>query len=110
MVIWGRKLINAFNETAAGHILVSSAAAAAAPAATAFFSAWPGLIDIEISTFQILAVQTLDRGTGFISGGHFDESKPFGLTTVLVFDNRRRIHLTEGFKRLSQFILGDRKR
>ena len=85
-------------------------ASPSAPATTAFFSARPCLIDIEISAFQILAVQALDRGTGFISGGHFDESKPFGLTTVLVFDNRRRIHLTEGFKRLSQFIVGDRKR
>jgi hypothetical protein len=107
---WRTELIRGSNRTVDGHDLVSPTAAASTPATAAFFSARPCLIDIEVSAFQVLAVQTLDRGTGFISGGHFDESKTFGLTTVLVFDNRRRIHLAEGFKRLSQFILGNRKR
>jgi hypothetical protein len=108
--IGGWKLIRASNRTADGHDLVSSTATASTSATTASISARPCFIDIEISAFKLMSVQAFDRGTGFISGGHFDETKPFGLTTVFVFDNRRRIDFAVGFKRLSQLIIGDRKR
>ncbi len=92
--------------TAAAPPSTTSAATSAATASTPF-GAGASLVDVELSSLQLLPVQVVDRGLGFGFGGHLDKRESSWLATVLVRYDVYGCDLSEGFKSFSQFLFGD---
>jgi hypothetical protein len=63
------------------------------------------LVHIHLSTKEFLPIEVLNRRLGLSPVGHFDKTKTSGLATVLIFNDRCRAYLPEGFKGLSKIFL-----
>lgn len=83
--------------TAAAPPSTTSASTSAAAASTSF-GAGTSLVDVELSSLQLLPVQVVDRGLGLGLGGHLDKRESSWLTTVFVRYDVYGCDLSEGFK------------
>ncbi len=95
--------------TAAASAAAASAATAAAPPSTTSaptpaasastpFGAGASLVNVELSSLQLLSVQVVDRGLGFGLGGHLHKRESSWLATELVRYEVYGCDLPEGFE------------
>ncbi len=84
--------------TAAAPPSTTSASASASASASTPFGAGASLVNVELSSLQILSVQVVDRGLGFGLGGHLHKREPSWLATELVRYDVYGCDLSEGFK------------
>src|SRR5262245_13653165 len=52
----------------------------------------PGFVDGKAAAVKIRAVQCLDGFLGFLTGAHFDKTKPAGAARELIRNHSRRFH------------------
>jgi hypothetical protein len=91
--------------TTAAESAAATAATAAATAATTFgVGLGPGLIDNDLTTLQVLAVQCFHGFLAVTARSHFHETEPFGFAGLAIRDDLGTDNLAVRFKKIGQFV------
>ena len=85
----------------------SSASVAATASTASIISPGAGLIDIDGTTLEVLAVQAGDCSLGSGLGRHFNESESARITAEFIANHIGGCHLTEHRKRLLEILIGN---
>ena len=85
--------------------IATAAIVAKATSAAAIFT-WFGFIDLQGATTDFLAIELLNRRSGFFLAGHFDEGKASRAPGVAGFHNAGRLNRAGLTKQLLQFLIG----
>src|SRR5690606_5815588 len=95
--------------TAAAAVAATATAAATTTAvttatATATRRLGTRFVDVEVATFELIAVERLNGGTRLAVVGHGHKGEPAGSAGVAVSDDRHFLHFAEGRERFAERI------
>jgi hypothetical protein len=95
--------------TAAAAAATATAVATTAAAATRTILTRTGLVDVDGTTTEVLAIQGFDRRVGLTGVGHFDERESTGATGFAVGDDGDIRNFTVGLEGVADFVFSSAK-